>query len=757
MTWQEASDAVMAELYAHTPSPTGKWHSLADHLREVARLAAEHASAFGAGDLAWWAGILHDAGKASPEFQRYLRLCHEQPDRKHPTTDHKGAGFLRAIDVCEPLALLIQAHHGGLIDSGTLREKFKATAARSKELRVTLARYDELGLIPTDKPFPDLAPIAKREPAAIEFALRMLFSALVDADHLDSERHRNREDFERRGGASAITNLWETFQSKQDAFVAALDPSAVDSEVNRVRAEVYAACLAAAEGQPGFYRLTVPTGGGKTRSGFAFALKHAELRELRRVIVAVPYLTITDQTAKIARDIFPDERIVLEHHSAAGEPIDDEQGPQEERERWRRLAAEDWDAPLIITTMVQLFESLLGRKTTVCRKLHRIAKSVIILDEAQTIPPTLRGPIFSVLHELVANYGVTVVLCTATQPAIDTLPMGLKPTEIVPDPARHFRTLERVTYRWPGVDEPKWRWEDAADRMRGAEQALAIVNTVANAQTLFSTLGDDEGHFHLSARKCGAHRRDVLALVRERLKDKQRCRLVSTQVIEAGLDLDFPLLLRALGPLDRIVQAAGRCNREGRLADKGEVVVFDPDEDGMPPGPYRSGTDTTKLLRRMLLGKRELDLNDPTTFSAYFAALNRIVPADAPGIQGERAKLNYEQVAVDFRLIDQDQASILVRYRGLGWDERRDGSGLVDQLVRDLETAIRTGNSKWLRLLLRRAQPFLVSVRKREIERHVHETLARELTTGLYLWFPTYDDKLGLVSGRGDIGALIAE
>lgn len=740
-------------LFAHTPNEAGEWHLLDKHLRDVAELAAEHAAVFGAGDIAWWAGILHDAGKASEEFQRYLKLCHEQPERKPPTIDHKGAGFIRALNVFEPLAVLVQAHHGGLIDSIAISEKFQEYRSRGEQLGQVLARYDQLALNPENRPYPDTTFLDDADPKALEFWLRMLFSALVDADHLDTERHWNPETADLRGGSPPIADLWNQFETKQVEFLSQLDPNTAKSEVNQVRAEVYDACVKAAELPCGFYRLTVPTGGGKTRSGIAFALKHAFHRELRRVIVAVPFLTITDQTARIVNAIFPDERVVLEHHSAAGQPNEDADGSQDERESWRRLAVQDWNAPIIITTMVQLFESLLGRKTSVCRKLHRIAKSVIILDEAQTIPPTLRGPIFDVLNELVTNYGVTVVLCTATQPALDTLPEGVKPTEIVPEPARLFRVLERVRYVWPGDSEERWSWERVADEMRADQQSLAIVNTVANAQALFTALGDQQGHFHLSSRMCGAHRRDVLDLVRTRLSERQTCRLVSTQVVEAGVDLDFPLLLRALGPLDRIVQAAGRCNREGNLAGKGQVVVFDPEDGGMPPGPYQVGTKTTGIMRKMLTADGELDLNDPSTFAAYFTALHRAVPEDAPQIQTERAKLNFKTVAEEFNMIDNDQVSVIVRYRGLNWDPRR-GKAPVDELIEDIEIAIAKRNSKWLRGLIRRVQPFIVNVRRRPLQQYADQQFARELTDDLWLWFPENDDKLGLVPGRGDAMSL---
>jgi len=742
-------------LYAHTPNDDGQWHALADHLENVATLAAGHAAAFGSADAAWWAGILHDAGKASVAFQDYLRLCFEQPNRKHTTVDHKGAGFLRALEILQPLAIPIQGHHGGLNDAQTIGTKVKEHRDRAALLQEALTRFDGLGLIAPDWPKPMIPEFARRNELALEFWVRMLFSALVDADHFDTERHKNPDASARRGSDIQMSDLWEQFERNQQAFIEQLSPEQVALPVNRVRADVYRACLAAAAHQPGFFRLTVPTGGGKTRSGLAFALKHAELHGLRRVILAVPYLTITDQTARIVRSIFPGDRVLLEHHSAAGSGGNDsDDGPQDEQELWRRSTAQDWDAPIIVTTMVQLFESLLGRKTGVCRKLHRIAGSVIVLDEAQTIPITLREPIYDVLRELVEYYGVSVVLCTATQPARSWLPAEVDPVEIVPDPARHFRTLQRVDYSWPETDDPAWSWDETAEVLRERPQTLVIVNTVADAASLFEALGDDDGHFHLSSRMCGAHRRDVVDTIRARLADGLPCRVVSTQVVEAGVDLDFPLLLRAMGPLDRIVQAAGRCNREGKLPGKGQVMVFRPAEGGMPPGAYRTGTDTTQLLREMV--EDQFDLDDPAIFDRYFTMLARVTAADAPEIQQDRARLNYETVANNFHLIDdQDQVSVLARYRGLDWDPYDGAESRVDGLVTEIEQAVTARNSAWLRGLLRKAQPYLVNVRRRILRDYERNGDVRPLTEDLWLWLPQYDASLGLVSGRLDVAQLI--
>lgn len=548
-------------VFAHSRNARGDRHGLQEHLDAVADLAAEFARSFDGAAFVRIAALLHDIGKARPEFQQYLAACEREPDKRHATVDHKGAGCLAALDSLGELAFLIEGHHGGLPDKSALKSKIKEHRRRAATV-AGVAVASELGLIPPAMPpAEDLLPrFIDDDSHRFEFFLRMAFSALVDADHLDTERHFSPDRADERTGAPAIAGLAERLRFAQSALT-----GQNDAPVNRVRDEVYRDCLAAASNPPGFFRLTVPTGGGKTRSVLAFALEHALAHDLRRVVVAVPFLTITDQTADVYRNVLGDDRAVLEHHSGALAG-DNDQGSMRPDAVWRRLATQNWDAPVIVTTTVQLFESLLGRTPSACRKLHRLAKSVIVLDEVQTLPPPLLAPILSVLEELTTHYGSTVVFCTATQPAFSKAP-GFDHLdyvrEIVPNPERHFHALQRVRYEWPALSEP-WNWPRVAEEMRGAHQALAIVNTKAQALDLLDALNDPDA-LHLSTLLCGAHRRDVLALIRHRLARGEPCRVVSTQVVEAGVDIDFPAVLRALGPLDRIVQAAGRCNREGLL------------------------------------------------------------------------------------------------------------------------------------------------------------------------------------------------
>ena len=505
----------------------------------------------------------------------------------------------------------------------------------------------------------------------------MLFSALVDADFLDTERHFHPERVVERTGYTSLAELWRRFEQDQAKLT-----GQHDTLLQHARHAIYQACLRAAELPPGWFRLTVPTGGGKTRSGMAFALRHALCHPgaFDRVIVAIPYTSIIEQTAEVYRDIFQGEG-VLEHHSAVADR-DERENPVTARHQWSRLASENWDAPVVVSTTVQLFESLFANRPSKTRKLHNLARSVLILDEIQTLPPHLLDPVLDVLGQLVEHYGVSVVLCTATQPAlgVNRYARGLSDRlrEIVPEPERYFQALKRVEYEMR-IGE-KWSWERVAGEMRTSHEALAVVNTKKDALAILDALGEDPSVLHLSTQMCGAHRAETLHEVKERLNVAAPVPASGDAgVVEAGVDIDFPLVLRAVGPLDRIVQAAGRCNREGKPSP-GRVVIFDPTEGGSPPGAYRTGLDTALAL---LQGG--CDLHDPAVYERYFTLLFGAVETDRDGIQGLRAALDYEEVARLFRLIEDDGAPWLCGHE----DMRRRWTGCLPSS--DMRTSRRAG------------------------------------------------------------------
>ena len=674
--------------YAHSQNPRGEWHGLVDHLRAVAETTAEFADVFGARDYGYWLGLWHDVGKFDPDFQRYLQ-------GRGDGVDHKRAG-VRLAKRLGLFALAIQGHHGGM---GAFRELTnwldspdRPNATGESEAR----RRAEDALTPFEPSAiaspPAAITKAKDRCLASEFLLRLLYSALVDADHLDTEAHFEPTRAERRGTDVAMLPLWERFEARHRG----LGADAAPTPVNDIRREIYAACIEAADGPRGFYRLTAPTGAGKTLSVMAFALRHALRHGLRRVIVAAPFISITEQTAQAYRQAFaPLGDAVLEHHSGAyaHEPDEFVAGADVER---ARLAAENWDAPVIVTTAVQLFESLFANTPQRCRKVHRLAGSVLILDEAQALPSHVLAPILDALRSLTSVGQATVVLSTATQPAFESIPAfgDLQPREIVPEHHKHFDALRRVIYDWQ-VDE-RWPWPRVAEEMRSQDRALAIVNTIADAMDLLDALGGDPHALHLSTRLCGAHRLDVIEQVKRRLKHDQPCRLVATQVVEAGVDLDFPLVLRALGPLDSIIQAAGRCNREGTLGH-GRVVVFRPERVRLPPGFYTTATDLT----RAHVNAAEFDPSDPdSTADAYFRDLFQAVSVDRAGVQESRTHFDFPAAAEKFRMIEA--ATEPVAITGYGTSRER------DQVVRWLrELAHGHGNA---RRLHRKLQPYLVSL-----------------------------------------------
>lgn len=725
---------------AHSKNTQGQQHDLIEHLQCVAARTAEFAAKFGAGDLAYWAGMWHDAGKIHPRFQDYLHKCEMHPDKRLQGPDHKLAGSLIAADqrgVGSLLAFLIAGHHGGIPSRADLKGFLKhQTKTQPAQKAIELIGQHCREVEPTT-PLALPSGIASESELDVEFFIRMLFSALVDADFLDTERHFNRDQAEGRGGGPSLPDLWQAFEKDQEKFT-----KFPASRVNIVRQDVYQACLQAA-GQPqGIFRLTVPTGGGKTRSGMAFALKHALCHGLDRVIVAIPYTSIIEQTADVYRHIFGPG--VLEHHSAVALP-EDRSDPVSLNAVWSRLAAENWDAPIVVTTTVQLFESLFDRKTTACRKLHNLARSVIVLDEVQTLPTHLLEPILDALKQLVAHYNVTVVLSTATQPALDNSPYlkGLDNiSEIVPDPGRLFSALRRVSYEWPRAGE-KWTWERVAQEMREAEQVLTVVNTKSDALVLLETLQDEDA-LHLSTLLCGAHRRVILGEVRQRLKQGRPCRLVSTQVVEAGVDLDFPCVLRAFGPLDRIVQVAGRCNREGQSAS-GRVVVFDPEGGKLPPKAYSTATD----ICRNLLGRPDFDFSKPDSYRAFFRSLYQGVELDEEKVQSFRKNFDYPAVAEKFRMIKDDSVPVIVRYRGQdGSDDTADR--LISQVTNQVERLPR-----WL---LQRLQPYLVNVKSRLIHEYQQEGLVGDLNRpglGLWEWLGKYDNIRGITVANRDPEELV--
>ena len=570
----------------------GRKHTLREHLFKTAELAATFADAFGFRQWGRLCGLWHDLGKYSQAFQRKIQAA--AGDEAHleakARVDHSTAGALYSVErfgiAGRLMAYIVAGHHAGLPDweaDSTGRAALSQRLLNKELLDADLA--DRVPVEILEQAFPAEKPIG-RDPA---FWLRMLFSCVVDADFLDTEEFFDPEKAAQRGGYPALSELLAPFS----AYMKGKEARAPDTVVNRIRAGILARCIEKAKDPPGIFSLTVPTGGGKTLSSMAFALHHAAIHGQRRVIYVIPYTSIIEQTADQFREIFGDA--VVEHHSNLD--VNDE-----ERETPRsRLACENWDAPIIVTTSVQFFESLFAARTSRCRKLHNIAGSVVVLDEAQLLPPEFLRPILKALDELRKHYGVTIVLCTATQPALGPHKSpgfsfeGLEGIrEIMEDPANLFDSLKRVEVKLPEKIHEPLTWEELADDLARLPSVLCIVNRRDDCRLLWSLM--PKGTFHLSALMCGAHRSNRIAEIKARLKAGLPTRVVSTQLVEAGVDLDFPVVYRAMAGLDSIAQAAGRCNREGLLA-KGVLTVFIPAQSPAGWCPAAGGRDRCATAR----------------------------------------------------------------------------------------------------------------------------------------------------------------
>ena len=704
-------------------------------------MAAEFSKSFETANAterwAYLAGLWHDLGKYRPGFQRYLELTKD--DNAHiegrvsgRDKTHSIAGALWALQTLEKshgaagkragrvLAYLIASHHAGLYDwhgasNPSLKDRL-ALADSITEFQEALAErppasiLDSIGFVPSIANVPGGAP---------GFALwvRMLFSCLVDADFLDTEAHFDGAKPGQRQGFASMAALLPAF----DTFMTDKAAGASATPVNSLRADILRQCRDKAALPPGFFSLTVPTGGGKTLSSLAFALRHAAAHDKRRIVYAIPYTSIIEQTAKEFRKALAslNEEVLIEHHSQAESDEKDETARS-------RLACENWDAPLIVTTNVQLFESMFAAKTSRVRKLHRLTHSVIVLDEAQQLPPDFLQPIIDALKLLVQHYGVTVVFCTATQPALAKTSYfdaskGLdgiaQVQEIIDDPDALYAQLDRVQVELPPDLNTPTQWPEIAECIAKEDCVLAIVNTRKSASQLHALLPD--GTLHLSALMCGAHRSAVIEQIKARLKDRREgadirpLRVVATSLVEAGVDIDFPVVFRALAGLDSIAQAAGRCNREGLLLGKGRVVVFVP-PDKPPRGLPSLGADAC----RSLLLDRPANPLARSLFERYFKHLYYECDLDAKGIRklltmDKELAVNFRTAADKFQLIDDaDTAVVVVRYG----DREED----IDAL---LATLASQGPQRWL---MRKLQRFTVSIQQRDADR-LHKQGSLEL------------------------------
>lgn len=683
---------------------SGNWviHDLLEHCEAVGVLAEIFAGELG-GELAKLQGRYHDIGKYRIPFQKRIRIksgfgfgeeAHLEQKAGKASHSHAGAMLIHQADplLGIVLAYTIAGHHTGLPDWTNASGACLSSRLQSDEAKLELEQA--LQNLPSSfqKPPKDLQTLLPQFIAkgglryeTWHIWIRFLFSCLVDADFLDTEYFMSPEQTTLRGDYPSLNAL----QIKLQQYMSNLHLSSQNSKVNRIRHDIYKQCVGAGKVEDSIFTLTVPTGGGKTLSSMAFALEHAQNFVKKRIIYAIPFTTIIEQNAQVFKNIFEvnlqdnnsqneslkNSFCVIEHHSNLDQPLSKESSKN-------RLASENWDAPIIVTTNVQLFESLFASRTSQCRKIHNIVNSVIVLDEAQKIPRDFQKPITDMMRELSQNYGVTWLLCTATQPKLDhhinafghTIFEGLPtPHRIIYDEVELASQLKRVDIIFPNKDE-RWNWQRTASNIvdESSQFVLAIVNTRNDASELYhqiSSLNPNAILIHLSASMSPMHRELMIIFINQVLlkyhKEEIDCPfyVVSTQLIEAGVDVDFPVVYRAMTGLDSIAQSAGRCNREGKLSGMGKVVVFQPENDA-PKGELLQAQNTTYEI----LEEIQSDPLSPTAINKYFGLFNSKGDPDKYGITnlltakeeaGTMLAIKFRTASEQFNLINNHGVTVI--------------------------------------------------------------------------------------------------
>tara|TARA_R110002072_G_scaffold1130_10_gene9445 strand:+ start:22453 stop:24684 length:2232 start_codon:yes stop_codon:yes gene_type:complete len=682
--------------YAHSGEKHDKsdWQALDDHLVSVGQLAKANGAVFGAEALADVAGLLHDLGKYTVAFQNRLE--------GGPRVDHATAGAKVALEkygrLGRVLSYVVAGHHAGLangLDIGDGRSTLEYRL--KKEIPELDAVWKNEIALPDLLTFPQFKSREHQQGFQTAFLIRMIFSCLVDADYLDTEKFYKqlKNDDVKRGNIFSIELLKNTFEAYLAHSIFCRKP---DSDINVTRRKILDYAIDQSSLESGLFSMTVPTGGGKTFASMAFALNHAEAYDMRRVIYVIPFTSIIEQNANEFRKAFSvlGDEIVLEHHSAFDDSKFDVKDATKDK---LKLAMENWDAPIVITTAVQFFESLFSDRTSRCRKLHNIAGSVIILDEAQMLPLKLLRPTMVAIEELARNYKCSIVLCTATQPSLLTpdFENGFereKVREIAPNPNDLYKALDRTTVRYVGELTDL----ELVEMINSREQILVIVNSRRHARELFNIEGiERNGLYHLTTLMCAKHRSEILDEIREKLKAGEQCKVIATSLIEAGVDISFPMVMRAEAGLDSIAQAAGRCNREAKWSkDESEVLIFKSPE-WKPP----SDVEQFAASMRQVLRRHESSLLSPAAMKAYFNDVywRKEDELDAKYLlkmHSEHFKdlsFPFQNIAKEYRIIESIMLPIICQY-----------DAVVEKLVKKLRFSECVGD------LHRELQPYLVQV-----------------------------------------------
>lgn len=713
-------------------------HYLYNHSAGTAMKAEMFAEKFKSGSWAKVIGWGHDAGKGREFWQEYLKtksgyLEDASMENKAGRITHAIYGALLAQeilgkDAATPITYCIAGHHAGLPDGSTGNGAglgaldYQLSNNTTKDVAEMFTEQIKVLAKDLDVPFK-----FSRDSISFSLWIRMLYSCLVDADYLDTESYMTPERNAERGKYCSITELL----CRYNDFNVMMMEKSKDTQVNCIRRELNKKCIKMAEQAQGIFSLSVPTGGGKTLSSLAFALNHAVKHNLDRVIYVIPYMSIVEQTADVFRNVLGDDQVVEHHSNVADDNYTDKM----------RLATENWDAPVIVTTSVQFFESLFAAKPAKSRKLHNITKSVVVIDEAQLIPVEFLNPILSTIQDLTEHYGVTFVLSTATQPSFSkkisskTTLSGLKQiTEIMgeQDEVKSlYNSLKRVNVKIPKELSTPISWEDLAVELSKNKQVLCVVSTRNACRQLHGLM--PEGTYHLSALMCGQHRSDIIREIKTKLAKDEPVRVISTNLIEAGVDLSFPVVYREIAGLDSIAQAAGRCNREGMITKGGTVVVFIPPKK-IPSGILKKAADTTcSILRDTQEDVLSCEMFE-RYFEEYYWRVNKFDKEDLLPllkISSEDSSIYFRTVAEKFKLIDDNQKSIIVYY------------GNNNDLIEELKV---TGPH---RVLMRKLQRYVVNVYQNVFSVMLSQDSIKEVHPGIFVLSSNldYSSKIGLIVG----------
>ena len=709
--------------YAHSENTLGNSHELRKHLYDTAERAQSFALNEGLRPLFRLVGLLHDLGKFQDGFQKYLI-------EGRPRTPHAGIGATISSVFRKhllPLQFVIQGHHSGLPDNQKRKEAIDEYSADQKLINDLIDRFEDA--------FPNVlkgqglaGDILPKDLLSAECLTRFLFSALTDADWLDTESHFSPERSEARVAKTLDHDMLIKCMEKE------FDRLQSNGPINSIRTKARKEAMTCADSFTGFFSLQLPTGLGKTLISVYWALRHAKRHSLKRVVIVLPYLNIIDQTAALLKGIFGEEA-VLEHHSGIVEESENyrQEGTEKNLESSRRLACENWDAPMIVTTSVQFFESLFGNKPFKCRKNHNIADSVVVFDEIQTLPKHFAEPTVVMLKNIAQLARTSFLFCTATLPAFAKREGfdGIESIQpLIGKPEKYFKETRRVNYKLLGKLDPI-SMDDLAQTLSVEKKSfLAILNTKKAAQDLYARvceLNQFAQRYHLSTAMCPHHRKRILGEINKRLEARDPIAVVSTQLVEAGVDLDFPCVYRAIAPMDAIIQSAGRCNRNGTMK-KGKVILFNLENQGWPDQVYRTCANWTMAK----IKDKPSRLHRSETFEKYYEEVTKLfVNPDRFDINEDRRGFNFQTVADKYRIIDKPTVALIIaRYSP-------ESTSLLNELKESMD---RPGSAGRTRLLLRQIQQYSVQVYRPFLEKHNIEPY----NNTLHIWYGDYDPNIGL-------------